>query len=1252
MPIILKDRVKESTTTTGTSDFLLGGAVLGFMPFSIIGNNNFTYYCCVDSATGDWEVGFGQYTTTGGGTIVRDTVLDNSANSTSKISFSAGPKELFITYPAKKAIYEEESGNVLIDGGPITVVGNGVTSYTSFTAVLGEMYGNVDSYAQFYAQNYSDGANASGDFVVYRNDAVSDTAKFVDMGINSSNYSSVYYPIFTAGSAYLFNDGGELFVGSATDDVVFFAGGTDTTDEAGRINKTTKAWNLGSDLAVGGTLGVTGAATFGSTVTLNANPATALEAATKAYVDNAVSTGIHVHPACQYEADTNLSATYTQGGTLHTVTTITSGTTLTLSATHGLGVGDEVWFYSTAGNGLLANTAYFVYSVPAANQITLSDTYEGPQHTGLTNGTGLSYAFRADSGVGAYLTATSNGVLNLQGSNVVVGNRVLVYQQTTGYQNGIYEVTNTGSPSTPWVLTRSADEDYYAPSTPLGLGAGDYTYVESNGEAYVLNTLGSIIIGYTSITFELFSAPPQYNVVAPLNLTGNVLSLSGVVDATHGGTGQSTVTTGDLLYGSATDTWSKLAKGAAYRPLVMNGSGTNVEWNALALNQSGAVSGALPASNGGTGITAYNVGEMLFANTTSTLDVVTRNATTTKKFLSQTGTGTVGQAPVWAQPAATDITGLASSATTDTTNASNISSGTLGTARLSGSYTGVTGVGTLTAGTWNANAIGPTYGGTGIASYAIGDILYADTTTSLAKLADVAVGNALISGGVSSAPSWGKIGLTTHVSGTLPVSSGGTGATTLTANNVLLGNGTSAVQVVAPGTSGNLLTSNGTTWVSSPAPSGMVYPGTGIPNSTGSAWGTSYSTTGSGTVVALATSPTLVTPILGTPQSGNFSTGTFTWPTFNQNTTGTAAGLSGSQTANYVYAAPNGSAGTASFRALVPADIPTLNQNTTGNAATVSNITRTDSGSSDLNTLTTSGFYRINGSNANRPGDWGQLLTVYGGADTIGQLYFDYTNGNIISRAGNPSNVGGAGSWSAWRTNLNNNNYNNYAPTLTGTGASGTWGINVTGSAGSLTSATWQRITGNAVDYGSYGSIGISGVTNTYAGISFSSVSGTLMMNASATGFYYNNNAWRVYWDGSGNQQNTGNVVAGVSDGRLKFNVKEIEDPLEKIRLIRGVTHTWDQETCRALGYEPPETDVGVIAQEVQVVQPEVVTWAPFDRDPLVKGSKSGQNYLTVKYEKLVPLLIQTCKALDAKVLEQDTRIAKLEALVAELANK
>jgi hypothetical protein len=77
-----------------------------------------------------------------------------------------------------------------------------------------------------------------------------------------------------------------------------------------------------------------------------------------------------------------------------------------------------------------------------------------------------------------------------------------------------------------------------------------------------------------------------------------------------------------------------------------------------------------------------------------------------------------------------------------------------------------------------------TNGGTDQSSYAIGDLLYASTTTALSKLADVATGSALISGGVSTAPSWGKIGLTTHVSGTLPVANGGTGLTSGTSGGV------------------------------------------------------------------------------------------------------------------------------------------------------------------------------------------------------------------------------------------------------------------------------------------------------------------------------------------------------------------------------------------------------------------------------------------------------------------------------------
>ena len=109
----------------------------------------------------------------------------------------------------------------------------------------------------------------------------------------------------------------------------------------------------------------------------------------------------------------------------------------------------------------------------------------------------------------------------------------------------------------------------------------------------------------------------------------------------------------------------------------------------------------------------------------------------------------------------------------------------------------------------------------------------------------------------------------TSVSTPITPAQGGTGLTSITANSVMIGNATGSVLLVAPGTAGNVLVSTGTTWTSNA--SSQVYPGAGIANSTGSAWGTSYTTNGSGTVLALATSPTLVTPALGTPSQGVLS---------------------------------------------------------------------------------------------------------------------------------------------------------------------------------------------------------------------------------------------------------------------------------------------------------------------------------------------------------------------------------------------
>jgi len=214
------------------------------------------------------------------------------------------------------------------------------------------------------------------------------------------------------------------------------------------------------------------------------------------------------------------------------------------------------------------------------------------------------------------------------GPTAMVGDRVLVYNQTNQFENGVYEVSVVGNGSTAWVLTRTSDTDTYGANSSTKLGQGSYFFVTSGntgaGESYTCTTSGPITFGTTAITFAQFSASVTYSAGTGLNLSPSTtfnISNTGVSAGAYGSTSSA---------------------------LTLN------------INAQGQITSA---SSAAIAITS-------------------------------------GQ-----------VSGLAASATTDTTNANNITSGTLDSGRLTGSYTGITGVGTLTAGTWNANAIGVAYGG-------------------------------------------------------------------------------------------------------------------------------------------------------------------------------------------------------------------------------------------------------------------------------------------------------------------------------------------------------------------------------------------------------------------------------------------------------------------------------------------------------------------------------------------------------------
>jgi hypothetical protein len=113
----------------------------------------------------------------------------------------------------------------------------------------------------------------------------------------------------------------------------------------------------------------------------------------------------------------------------------------------------------------------------------------------------------------------------------------------------------------------------------------------------------------------------------------------------------------------------------------------------------------------------------------------------------------------------------------------------------------------------------------------------------------------------------------------------------------------------------------------------------------------------------------------------------------------------------------------------------------------------------------------------------------------------------------------------------------------------------------------------------------------------------------------------------------TDNITAYASDERLKENIIKIDNPLDRVMQLQGVHYNWKPNTIE-LGFKPSQmSDTGVLAQDVQRVLPNAVKIAPFDNDG-ENNSKSGQSYLTVQYEKIVPLLIEAIKELKGEIDE------------------
>lgn len=259
MTFLLVDRVRESCISPGTGTAVLAGAAIGYQTFSAgVGANNTTYYVIADQSGANWEVGYG---TVGalGTTLARTTVL-SSSNGGSLVNFTSGTQDVWVDYPATKAVFQDSTGTVSV---PVLLT----TSTTSTTPNLSFNASNTGfsagasisgSYLQSVLQNKSGTAGASTNYVL-SNDLGTDSTYYGEFGMNSSVYSaSTPSDFFSINNGIYFSGhDGDISIGSGNGFKTYLVWGT-TGQSAHVINASGAlgfSTNLGTTPALSGTIG-------------------------------------------------------------------------------------------------------------------------------------------------------------------------------------------------------------------------------------------------------------------------------------------------------------------------------------------------------------------------------------------------------------------------------------------------------------------------------------------------------------------------------------------------------------------------------------------------------------------------------------------------------------------------------------------------------------------------------------------------------------------------------------------------------------------------------------------------------------------------------------------------------------------------------------------------------------------------------------------------------------------------------------
>ena len=235
MAFVLSDRIKETTTTTSTGTYTLGGAVSGFETFTAnLSNGDTTYYCCTDGT--DFEVGLGTFASSGT-TLARTTII-SSSNSNNAVNWSSGSRDIFCTLPGSKVLSLDGSGDLTLVGANGNIVFDKSDDRLEFADGVQARFGNGADFSIAHDNNRAEFFNYTGDFVIRNNADDKDVVLQTDDG--SGAISQYFRADGSTGEAIMYYYGSQRFTtssdgakisGGTGDAVLLLEADTTNTDE-------------------------------------------------------------------------------------------------------------------------------------------------------------------------------------------------------------------------------------------------------------------------------------------------------------------------------------------------------------------------------------------------------------------------------------------------------------------------------------------------------------------------------------------------------------------------------------------------------------------------------------------------------------------------------------------------------------------------------------------------------------------------------------------------------------------------------------------------------------------------------------------------------------------------------------------------------------------------------------------------------------------------------------------------------------